>query len=231
MLVVQGVELLLGRGLCPPDAAQHHLDQLVAAAHTGLAQQGEQQGVPLAWLGDVEQVAHVQRRGFGGELAQLGMGDALQQRIGVDQAAQPVETVVPEPDRLRGRRPRRLFQAVETGRRAVGQLGQQGIQNRRVLGGKVRRDPVIHASMGLGAQPAHQPVEGTERRQVDRSCLQRLDRPVDEVGRIAHGLGRFEDGAGDQTFGGGVIWREGKVGTHRGLVTIQRLGPACAVGP
>ena len=52
--------------------------QLVTAAHPGLAQQGEQQGVPLAGLGDVEEVAHLQRRGLGGELAQRGVGDALQ---------------------------------------------------------------------------------------------------------------------------------------------------------
>ena len=87
VLVVESVELFLGRSLCSPNAAQHHLDQFVAAAHARLAQQGEQQRVPLARLGNVEQVAHFQRRGLGGELAQLGVGDALQRRIGIDQAA------------------------------------------------------------------------------------------------------------------------------------------------
>ena len=78
----------------------------------------EQQRVPLARLGDVEQLAHFQRRGFGGELAQLGMGDAFQQRIRVDQAGQPVEPVDPEPDRLRGRGPGRLFEAIRCSCRA-----------------------------------------------------------------------------------------------------------------
>jgi len=68
VLVVQVLELLLGRSLGPPNAAQQHLDQLVTATHAGLAQQGEQQRVSFARLGDVEQVAHLQRRGFGGKL-------------------------------------------------------------------------------------------------------------------------------------------------------------------
>jgi len=80
LLFVERVEPLLGRGLGPPDAAQQHLDQLVAATHAGLAQQGEQQGVPLARPGDVEEVGDLQRRGLGGELEQLGVGDALQRR-------------------------------------------------------------------------------------------------------------------------------------------------------
>ena len=99
VLIVQRLELLLGRGLSPPDAAQHHLDQFVATAHAGLTQESEQQRVPLSGLGDVEKVTHLQRRGFGGELTQLGMGDALQQRIGVDQPGQPIQPFDPEPYR------------------------------------------------------------------------------------------------------------------------------------
>ena len=117
VLIMQGLQLLLGRGLSSPDAAQHHLDQFVATAHACLTQEGEQQRVPLARLGDVEEIAHVQRRSFGGELAELGVGDAIQQRIGINQAGQPIEPFDPEPDRCRGRRPGRLLQAVEAGRR------------------------------------------------------------------------------------------------------------------
>jgi hypothetical protein len=50
MLVVRTVQLLIGRGLGPPDAMQHHLDQF-AAAHADLTQQGEQQSVVFAGLG------------------------------------------------------------------------------------------------------------------------------------------------------------------------------------
>ena len=191
VLIVQGFQLLLGRGLRSPDPAQHHLDQFVAAAHAGLAQQAEQQRVPLARLGDVEKVAHLQRGSFGGELAQLGMGDAIQQRVGIDQAGQPFEPLDPEPDRLRGRRPRRLLEAVEAGRRAVRRLGQQGVQHCLVVGGQARRHPVVDPRMDLGAQPVHQPIERAERRQVDRRSLQRFDRPIDEIGRIAHRFGGF----------------------------------------
>jgi hypothetical protein len=131
VLIVQGLQSLLGRGLRSPDTAHHHFDQLVAAPHADLTQQGEQQRMALARLGDVDEIAHLQRGGFGGELAELGMGDALQQRIGVDQAAQPVEPLDPEPDRLRGRGTGRLLQAVEGSRRAVGRLDQQRVQRCR----------------------------------------------------------------------------------------------------
>ena len=62
VLVMEGIELLFGCRLCPPNAAQHHLDQFVAAVHAGVAQQGQQQGVPLARLGDVEEILDLQRR-------------------------------------------------------------------------------------------------------------------------------------------------------------------------
>jgi hypothetical protein len=105
------------------DAAQHHLDQLVATAHARLLQQAEQQRVPPAWLHDVEEITYFQSRGLGSELAQLGMGDARQKRVRVDQAGQPVEPRDPEPDRFRGRRPGALFEAVKAGRQAVRRPG------------------------------------------------------------------------------------------------------------
>jgi hypothetical protein len=49
MLIVQGFQLLLGCRLRSPNPAQHHLDQLVSAAHAGLSQQTEQQRVSLSW--------------------------------------------------------------------------------------------------------------------------------------------------------------------------------------
>jgi hypothetical protein len=95
MLLMQFLKLLLGQGLGAPYAAQHHRGQLVTAPHAGLAQQGEQEGMTLSRLGDVQQVAHLRSGGFGRELAQLGVGDAIQQRIGINQAGQPFEAVGP----------------------------------------------------------------------------------------------------------------------------------------
>ena len=79
MLVVQRFQPLLGCCLCSPDTAQHHLDQFVASTHACLAQQSKHQRMTLARLRDVEKVVHLQDGGFGGELAELGMGDAFQE--------------------------------------------------------------------------------------------------------------------------------------------------------
>ena len=215
MLLVQLLKLLLGQGLGTPDATQHHLDQLIAAP------QAEQEGVTLARLGDAQQVAHLRSGGFGRELAQLGVGDAIQQWIGIDQAVQPFEAVGPEPNRLGGRRPWRLLQPVETGHGAPERLDQQGIQRSRLLGRDAGSDAVVHAPMDFGAQPAHQPVKGAERRQVGCRRVQGFDRPVDEVGRVAHGFGGFEDGAGDKALGFVAIRLDAQIGPHRGLVAVE----------
>jgi hypothetical protein len=42
-------------------------------------------------LGHAEKVVHLKRRCLGRELAELGMGDIFQQRIGVDQPGQPIK--------------------------------------------------------------------------------------------------------------------------------------------
>lgn len=47
LLIMQRLQLFLGRGLSTPDAPQQHLDQFVATAHACLTQKGEQQRVPL----------------------------------------------------------------------------------------------------------------------------------------------------------------------------------------
>ena len=133
VLIMQRLQLLLGRGLSPPDAAQHHLDQFVATAHACLTQKSKQQCVPLAWLGDVEKFAHLQRRGLSGELAEFGVGNTFQQRVGINQAGQPIKPFDPEPDCRRGRRAGRLLQAIEAGRRAVCRLDQQGVQYRQLF--------------------------------------------------------------------------------------------------
>ena len=58
------------------------------------------QRMTLARLRDVEKVVHLQDGGFGGELAKLGMGDAFQERVGIERAVQPVEPIDPQLDCL-----------------------------------------------------------------------------------------------------------------------------------
>jgi hypothetical protein len=76
-------------------------------------------------LRDVEKVVHLQGRGFGGELTELGMGDAFQEWIGIERVVQPVEPIDPQLDRFRCCGAGRLLEAIEAGCRAVGRLGQQ----------------------------------------------------------------------------------------------------------
>jgi len=227
---VEVLQLLLGCGLRSPDAAQHHLDQFVATAHAGLPQQAEQQRVPPARLRDIEEIAHFQNRGLGSELAQLGMGDALQERVRIDQAGQPVEPLDPKPDRFRGRGPGVLFEAVEAGRQAVRRPGQQGVQHRLVIIRQTRRHSIVDPRMDLGAQPVYQPIEGAERGQVDGGRLQRLDRPINEIGRITHGFGGLESDLGDQTLGRRAVRSDRKVSANRRLIAIQRFCPARLLG-
>jgi len=56
--------------------------------------------------------------------------------------------------------------------------------------------------------------------------LQSLDRPVDEVGRVAHGFGRAKDDAGHHLLGCGAVSRNRKVGPHGDLVAVERLRQA-----
>ena len=231
VLIMQSLQLLLGRGLSSPDAPQQHLDQFIATAHACLTQKGEQQRVPLARLGDVEKFAHLQRRSFSGELAELGVGDTLQKRIGINQAGQPIKPLDPEPDCLRGCGPGRLLQAIEAGRRAVGRLDQQGIQHRQMFRRQTRGHTVVDPRVNFRAQPIHQAVKRAERRQIDRRRLQRLDRSVDQVGRVAHGFGGFERGFRNQPLAPLAIRRDARCVPNRRLVAIQRFRLARLVGP
>lgn len=100
MFVVQRFQPLLGCCLCSPDTTQHHLDQFVASAHACLAQQSKHQRMTLARLRDVEKVVHLHGGGFGGELAELGMGDAFQEWVRIERTVQPVEPIDPQLDCL-----------------------------------------------------------------------------------------------------------------------------------
>ena len=149
VLIMQSLQLLLGQGLSFPYAPQQHLDQFIAAAHACLTQKSEQQCVPFSRLGDVSNFAHVERRSFGGELAEFCVGNTLQQRVGIKQPSQPIEPLDPEHDGCRGRRAGRQLQAIEISRRAVGWPDQQGVQHRRMFGRDTCGDPVVDTAREL----------------------------------------------------------------------------------
>ena len=229
VLVVQSRELLLRGCLRAPDAAQHHLDEFVPAPHARLTHESEQQRASSAELGDVERVAHFHRRGLRGELTQLGMRDAVQQRIGVDQSAEPLQPFHPEPDRLGRRGAGRLFEPVERGRRAPGRLRQQCVQRRRVMAREPCRHPAEDSRVDFRSKPARQPIQGAERRQVDGRGLQSPDRPVDEVGGVTHGFGSLEEGAGQQALGRFAIRHDAEMGPDRSMVAIELAQPAYVI--
>src|SRR3984957_10594606 len=96
MFIVEIRQMFFRQSLGFSNASQHHFDQFIAAAHARLTQQREQQRLLLSRLGDVAHIPYVERGGFGGKLAQFGVGDALQRRIGINHASQPSEPVNPE---------------------------------------------------------------------------------------------------------------------------------------
>ena len=91
MLILERLELLLCCCLGFSDPPKEHLYQLVAAVRSGLLEQAEKQRVPLARPAHTQKIAHFHGSGFGGELSELGVRDALQHRVRVNKAGQPVQ--------------------------------------------------------------------------------------------------------------------------------------------
>ena len=160
----------------------------------------------------------------------LVWGDAFQERVGIERAVQPVEPIDPQLDCLWCCRAGRLLEAIEAGGRAVGRLDQQGFQYGHMLGCQACRDQIKDPPMNFRAKSIHQPVERAERGKVDRSRVQCLDRSVDEVSRVAHGLCRLKRGAADQTLACLAIGGDGKMRPDCRLVAVQRLCPALLIG-
>ena len=178
--------------------------------------------MPLAWPGHVQQLTHFHGGGFGGELPELGMGDAFQYRVRVHEAGQPVEPVRPQPDRLGASGARCLLEAAEGRGHSSGLDDQQSIQSREVVRLQSGRDLVIHSRVDLGAQMVRQPFERAEGRQVGRGLAQRLDRSVDQVRRVTHRGGRLEHGSRDQLFACFRVGRGIEVDAHRSAVMVER---------
>jgi len=221
VLILKRLELLLGDRLGPADPSKQHLDQLVPAARSGLPEQAEKQGVALACPGHIEKLAHLHGSAFGGELSELGVGDALQDRVRINEAGQPVEPIRPQPDRLGARGARCLLEAAEGRGHAAGLDGQQSIQGRDVVHLQSGHDLIIHSRVDLGTQMVRQPLERTEGRQVGRGLAQRLDRSVDQVRRVTHRRGRLEHGSRDQMLACFRVDRGIEIGAHRSAVMVE----------
>jgi hypothetical protein len=85
---------------------------------------------------------------------------------------------------------------------------------------------IVDTRVDFRAQPIHQAVKSAERRQINGRGLQRFDRSIDEVRRVAHGFGRFQHSPLDQKLGRVSISRDRKIKPHRCLIAVRRLCPA-----
>jgi hypothetical protein len=72
-------------------------------------QEAQKQGVPAARAADIAQVAGLQSRGLGSELADLGVGDIGQKRSRIKDRIELGEPVGPLTKMLQGWRPRSLL--------------------------------------------------------------------------------------------------------------------------
>ena len=99
------------------------------------------------------------------------MGDAFQERVGIERAVQPVEPIDPQLDCLWCCRAGRLLEAIEAGGRAVGRLGSARfpVRPHARLSGVPDQD-VKDPPMNFRAKSIHQPVERAERGKVDRAA-------------------------------------------------------------
>jgi hypothetical protein len=77
----------------------------------------------------------------------------------------------------------------------------------------------------VSPKTAHQPIQGAEPRQINSRGVQCLDRPVYQVGGVAHGCGCVKDDAAQQAFRPFPIGRDGKVGSNRSMVAIKLARP------
>jgi hypothetical protein len=222
MLILERLELLLCCCLGFSDPSKEHLNQLVAAVRSGLLEQTEKQRMPLARPAHAQKIAHFQGSGFGGELPELGVGNALQHRVWVNEAGQPAEPIRPQSDRLWASRARCLFEAVEARGHDARLDDQQSIQGRDIVRLQSGSDLVVHPRVDLSTQMVRQPLERAEGWQVSGGFAQRLDRSVDQVGRITHRRGRLEHGGRDQLFTGRGVNRDIEIGTHRRTVMVER---------
>ena len=177
----------------------------------------------VARLRDVADIAHLERGGFGGELAEFRVGNALQQGIGINQACQPIEPLDPKPDGCRGCGTGRQLQPVEIGRCAVCRSDEKGVQNHPVFRRHTCGDPIVDARVDFRSQPIDQAIKSAERRQIHRCRPQRLNRSVDKVRGVAHGFGGLEGGSGNQLLARSAIRRDGKVCPNRRLIPVERF--------
>jgi hypothetical protein len=194
----------------------------VATARSGLLEEAEEQGIPLARAAHIQKIAHFHGRRFGSELSELGVGNALQHRVWVNKGGQPVEPIRPLSDRLRACRSRCLFEAIEARGHSAGLDDQQSIQGCHVVRRQSGSDVFVDLCMDLGTQMVCQPVQRAEGWQVNGGFAQRLDCPVDQVRRVAHRRRRLNHGRCHQLLACLSIDRSIEIGAYRRTVMMER---------
>lgn len=224
MLLLKQAQLLLSGMVGLAHAAQEHLHQLVAGAGLGLEQQAQDQGMALAWLREITQVAHLELGGLGGELPDLGLRDPGQKWLRVNDRIQPRQPFGPATDMLQRGGPWRLLQAGDNAHAFPGRHVQQSIKTCGLLRIEIGGDRLIQGCVDLVAQVPYQAVQGAECGQFDVGPCQRLDREIDQVRGIAHRQCGAADDRLDQTLARGTVDPGPQMGTDEIAVAEQSLG-------
>ncbi len=219
--LLKSFELLLCCGLSLPDPPKEHLDQFVATARSGLLDETEKQGVAFAWAADIQEITHFHGGSFGCKLSELGVGNAFQHRIRVDQAGQPIQALCPLPDRVRARGTRCLFKAIEGCGHRPRLNNQQSIQSSRIACRQPGGDLFIHLRMDLSTQMVGQAFKRAKSWQIDSGFAQRLNCRVDQVGRITHRCCCVNDGCCHQLFARLRISRSFQICTRRRTIMME----------
>ena len=192
VLIMQGLQLLLGRGLRSPDrgAASSRSVRRDSACGPGAAGRAAACAVCPAGRcrGDRPPPAPRLRRRTGGALCGRCLPAAGPGSIRpVSQSSRSIQSLMVFGVAGPGVCLRRLKSVVTL----FGGLASRASSIALCSAVRRCRHPVVDPRMDLGAQPVDQPIKRAERRQIDRCRLQRFDRAIDEVGGIAHRFGGF----------------------------------------
>nr|WP_245837537.1 hypothetical protein [Rubricoccus marinus] len=183
---VEPGERLLGPVVRPPHPPEVHLGQVVAGGDLGVVDEADEQRTSVGVIRQSFHVADFERSRLGGELADLGVGHALDERSGFQQPHQLAEVPDTLADTLQGRWTRRRLEPGEPGEVPARLDVEEAVEPCPVVG----REPTGDARVDLAVDPLAcapcQPVERAEGRKLDPFADECLDGNVDEVGRVAH---------------------------------------------
>lgn len=221
VLFLERFEFFLCGDLCLAHAAQQHFDQFVTTLRTDLSQKAQDQSIAPTWLGYGPQFAYLQGAGFRGKLPELGVADAIQKWIRVNQARQPFEAFCPQPDRFWARGARRLLQPVKWCCRRPFRNCQKFIKNHGGIRCHPRGDLHVHACMDLSPQMIDQSVQRAEGGQIDRGFTKGFDGSIDQVRRIAHHFSCCKHGCRNHLLCRLRKWQHTEMAAHRSSIAVE----------